>query len=752
MAVEYIPFGEPYPDLAADRLVQQVARRMLAVCRASKDFEVIELRRFERPDGKVSDIIVVNCIDDQVPSRNPVGIKVRERLALTFTIDQIPEVRALRKDFPIVPHLNHVPSGQPKSLCLYFEPWSTAERVWTPQKYLRRILLWLSETAKGTLHRDDQPVERVYFNSPLGVVLPPDFDDKIKELPLTFFAVMQSNGGFKVIRGFFQSKGQTKTHDIPHTDVLMLELSPIVHGNIEHYPSTLGQVHDQLEGRGAPFLTDLQDLIRRKTPQCGLCHKPSDRCLLVFTIPIKRASDLPPESNEVCAFLLINDLAMLGEATGALTPHEGKLYAILSIGQTVSDETKAWRDIEVQPVDVRREADRVFARIASGVYETTADFKGVIAGVGALGSQIVDLWSKESWGEWILIDPDTVEAHNIVRHAAKNHQIGHYKVDAVKDAVAANYHNGYYTFEVIHDSVMSSATKTREAIASTALLVDATTTIDVPRELSQCEDMPRAVSVFLTPSGLNSVLLFESADRRVRLDALEAQYYRSIIRSDWGASHLAGHNSTVWVGAGCRDVSAIISNESIQLHAAVIARQVRLLRDKPEPRICIWSAEPETGSLLATDIPVQAKMHAMGGEWKVIWDAGVYEQLCSMRNAHLPNETGGIVLGYVDHKLKSIYIVDALSAPPDSASDPTGFTRGVEGLAASLKEVARRTANIVDYIGEWHSHPSFASAYPSSLDRALIETLANKLAIEGQPALMIIVGRTGEMSVSVKEE
>jgi integrative and conjugative element protein (TIGR02256 family) len=132
-------------------------------------------------------------------------------------------------------------------------------------------------------------------------------------------------------------------------------------------------------------------------------------------------------------------------------------------------------------------------------------------------------------------------------------------------------------------------------------------------------------------------------------------------------------------------------------------------------------------------------------------DTGLREKLCKIRMSHLPKETGGVILGYVDQKLRHIYVVDALNAPSDSDADRTGFTRGVSGLKVALDDVAQWTANIVHYIGEWHSHPAFASAYPSSIDRALIKQLADSLELDGQPALMIIVGSTGEISVSVKE-
>jgi len=159
MKIEFVPFGEELPGNDPGRLVYEISKRVYSACLNNKDFELIELRKITRKNGEINDIIVVDCINDQVPSRNSVGIKVRERLALVFSADKLPEVRVLRKNFPIVPHLNVVSPNEPLSLCLYFEPWSAAVRTWTAQKHLHRILWWLSGTAKGTLHADDQSLE-----------------------------------------------------------------------------------------------------------------------------------------------------------------------------------------------------------------------------------------------------------------------------------------------------------------------------------------------------------------------------------------------------------------------------------------------------------------------------------------------------------------------------------------------------------------------------------------------------------------
>lgn len=753
MTVEFIPFGEPYADINPDNLKQTVSKKVLKFCERNKDFEVIELRHLTR-DSKTSDLIIVNCVNDQVPSRNPYGIKSRERLALAFTPNKLPEVRALRKNFPTnCLHLNDVPLGEPASLCLYYEPWSALEITWTAQKHLRRILWWLSETARGNLHRDDQPVERIYFDSPYEIVLPPNFEKDINNptQSLIFEIVKQTTGDFKIIRGVFSPKDKAKTNKIPQIEIIMLALPAVVQGRTEVYEKTLGQIHDRLANKGAPFLNQLNAEIQERS-HSGLVKNSSNRCLLILSIPVKRMTDSSPEFYELHALLLSTDITGLGEKTGILKALDGKFYAIPLLGEGAPDTSKAWQEIEFIPIEIKKAITKTFARKSSGIVHADSDFNGVLAGVGALGSALAEIWAKECWGVWTFVDPDYVKPHNIVRHVAKDLHIGAFKADIVKQMVEMNYYPGYYSVNAINDTITNlDNTKVMESITTSTLLVDATTTLDSPRKLSQEDKVSRSVSVFLTPSGHSSVLLFESADRSLRLDALEAQYYNAIINSDWGANHLGGHLDNLWVGAGCRDVSAVISNETIQLHAATLAKQIRLLKDKPESCIRVWSDNSDTGELAAYEISVYDSLRFKCGDWEVIMDIGLQKKMEKIRMIHLPNETGGVILGYIDQKLRHIYVVDVLNAPGDSKANLTGFTRGVQGLKTVLDDVNRRTDSIVGYIGEWHSHPEYTSAYPSSIDGALIKQLAETLELDGQPALMIIVGSTCEVSVTVKE-
>ena len=116
-----------------------------------------------------------------------------------------------------------------------------------------------------------------------------------------------------------------------------------------------------------------------------------------------------------------------------------------------------------------------------------------------------------------------------------------------------------------------------------------------------------------------------------------------------------------------------------------------------------------------------------------------------MREHHLPNETGGILLGYHDLNINAIVVVDALEAPSDSRSSPGHFERGVEGVASAGREASRRTAGIVGYVGECHSDPKGHGADPSADDFYQLVYLALGMAQDGLPAVSLIAGDKGDL-------
>lgn len=745
MADSFIEFGDRFENQNLDALTVDAARQVYLAVQAHPDFMLVELRSVTDADG-YSELLVVDCTNDGVPSKNRVGIKYCERLCLRVwgNPGKLPEVRALRRDFPVTPHQNHVRYGDPASLCLYFEPWPTVERTWTPQKHLRRILWWLAETANESLHREDQSVEQLYFQSRYELALPPDFDVKVNDKTISLVVdqrPLRDKDGRIVICSFVPTADAAKKDNLL-LSCISLSLPSIVHGPVERFPASLWHLHDQFAGRGVDLAPILFEEIRRLAHGDGLPKTKKSSTLLILRIPIIRKHGAEPEKHEVRAFVIGASLGELGKAGGVLYDDDQKYWQYVQIGGTVA-EALAWRSLAVEPLEVASQFSKRLARQAGGI--DTVGPTGVLAGVGALGSAMATLWHREGWGEWTLIDPDYLKPHNLARHPSFEPQVGSYKVDAVKSLERDIYPWEEPAGKAIPDSACNFANPTvADALDSAELIVDATTTLEFPRDLSMRSSIKRAASVFLTPSDLGSAMLMEDAARTFRLDLLEAQYYRSVINQPWGEKHLAGNKSHLWVGAGCRDVSAVIPNELVQVHAATLARQVRIKSEQLDAAIQVWHSDPDMGAV-TTDLIVPAeRLVQVLGSLRLVWDEGLRTKIRQLRAERLPNETGGVLLGYFDLKLGYVYVVDALSAPSDSQGDPSGFTRGIEGLQDAVQSAQERTGGIVSYIGEWHSHPRSASANPSVADVYLLAHLAKALHIDGLPALMLIIGEYKE--------
>ena len=292
--VEYVDFGRALSTEEASAPASEVVVALLSACTSNRAFSVLERRIWTSSDVGICDVVVVDCVNDQVATRNDAGILVCERLALVLPHDvsRLPQVRALRALFPVVMHLNHVPRGEPASPCLYFEPWSHARRTWTPEKFLQRVLFWLTETSKGTLHRAGQAVEVMYFESPIDVVLPPGWQQTLdaNNDNVLVLAPVQRDDKRCTFRAMVMTCAAAQQHGIPQTVAIRVRVGEVVHGGIETFPGTLGELSDTLEARGSTFIGPLK--AENRAP-CGKRRRRADSWPGLPAAPIPANSTLP---------------------------------------------------------------------------------------------------------------------------------------------------------------------------------------------------------------------------------------------------------------------------------------------------------------------------------------------------------------------------------------------------------------------------------------------------------------------------
>jgi len=717
-----------------DKAVQEVHQ----VCLDNPSCEVIELRADAKHQRQS---IIVEIGDGSFEADNPAGIHRVERLALSFcaTDKFCWDVRALRKDFPITLHQNHVLEGEPRSLCLYIEPWESVERSLTPQLFIKRIFWWLRATADGTIHGDDQPIEHLFFSSPFNVLLPEkhfESEDNANK-KLSFEPVNYEGIGTKTLIGTCCNNSKNVA---PLYVSVSLLLNPVENSPIEEYPHTLGQLQDSLEKRGSDILGSLKSAIQDLVSENGIESKKGNDEFVLLLLGIPRSKNGNIEKIDVQGFIVDSEIALLGEKLSVLcrAPGQQKWYR----DPLRPDQSDEWKSLLLFPVNVKCYPSSKEIRRYSGLNPDDDGPKGIIAGVGALGGLLAKIWKRECWGKWSYVDDDIIQAHNIVRHISTHHGLGHPK-SVVVNSIVSNIHQTSEERISHHfvTDILSDDAKLTDTINNSDLLVDATTTLHVPRAISRKDHYPRTASIFITPSGMASVMLLEDGNRTVRCNSLEAQYYRAILNSEWGAEHLSGHYGRQWVGAGCREITLSMSDELVHLHSATLARQLRKNTSQPEPKICIWDYQENTGEVVSYDIPVFKSQSTQIDEWEIIWDDGFIESAKKHRAEALPNETGGILFGIIDQKNKTITLVKACFAPENSESTSSSFGRGAYPSTDVLDECHERTAGIVTYVGEWHSHPPNYGALPSQADIGQLYFLTSSLQIEGMPALMMIVAK-----------
>lgn len=708
-------------------------RSILDACQAHPYMDIIELRVTD-VNNKRSEFIIVDAGDGTVAAKNPGGIRRKERLAIEINPhNPIPVlVHTLRKDFPVLSHQHASLKDEPRTLCLYDAAWSTVERNWTPQRFIERIFWWLRESSELNIHRDDQPLEQLFYLSPYQLILPANFteyfnSDKHKltlqslneGLPTILKAVPEIRGsGVKAIR------------------LLPISVPPVDAHTVSSFPLTLGKLHEQLKSWGSDLHQPLEVSVYESL--LGPIKKENDqgeRILILLLVPRIKGEHL--ERTDVLGYYVNASRYELACALDLLgmKDEKGFQYRMTLLGGRKGSE---WESIPLSQTEIRFGMNASKARDLSAIDPATASFKGVLAGVGALGSYLADIWIREGWGTWTIVDPDQLLPHNLCRHIGFDTFLGLPKTDVVR-ALAESIYPHEPAPVAINKSILDEDDRISSALKDASIIIDVSTTFEVPRTLAFKDDIPRIVSLFLTPSGMSSVMIMEDEERLQRIDALEGQYYRAIMNTDWGKNHLQQHYGDRWVGGGCRDISVRMSNECVHVHAGILSRQLRQTVLKKEARLCVWSSDEDSDAVSAHEIQLFPVISTKKDNWTVKVDQGLVNKLREIRIQALPNETGGAILGITDFKNRSIILVDVLPAPSDSLASPTYFVRGQEGQEQALEKARNLTAHVVDYIGEWHSHPHGYSARASGDDEKLIETLHARMSAEGLPVTMVIV-------------
>ncbi|MBX3109938.1 MAG: Mov34/MPN/PAD-1 family protein [Fimbriimonadaceae bacterium] len=684
---------------------------------------LLECRR--QVDGRETVLLEVEATVSQRPK---ISIERVERISVTFrpNDDWYPDIRALRMDFPrrSVLHLNLVPAEESASLCLFELPWNDIKLRLTANELLFRLQTWLSDSASGSLHRGDQPLEPPYFyGAPLShLILSPRVGSSLQARSQPVLLDVSVHHPHIT---FIQNRdGRRCNAETPQSLLVAVQSRPHEHCVLFNTPKTFKDLNEQFAEVGINLAEAVQ-LALLKEESKGDAHFTRFGSLIVVAALLRqRSADSTPETHYV-AFLCTPENKDAGVV--------GVARALGLRGGTANDgET-----VQVFQLAVRPELTPDQAALYSGHEPITAPF--VAIGAGAIGSQILNIAVRGGMPNWAVIDNDILLPHNLVRHTLGGEWLGVPKAIAVS-AEINNLFDEESVTPVVADfqNLGEAEVQVKDALSKAAAVLDLSASVSVARDLALNDSFEaKRASIFVSPSGRDLVFIGEDSGRRWRLDRLEAQYYRAVAEESSLSGHLLGAQT---VGS-CRHVTSKVPQELMGLHASQSVRLLRRWLKDGGPLLTVLSTNREDESCRQTRIELGEPIYVNPpGEWKIETDTKFLAALFEQRAAHLPNETGGVLLGQIDVQRRVMYVCHQIPAPPDSKHQPTMYIRGNEGLAAAYEEVQKRTMGQLVYLGEWHSHPDRVPCKPSVDDILAGGWLAEKTRENSLPGLMLIVG------------
>lgn len=103
------------------------------------------------------------------------------------------------------------------------------------------------------------------------------------------------------------------------------------------------------------------------------------------------------------------------------------------------------------------------------------------------------------------------------------------------------------------------------------------------------------------------------------------------------------------------------------------------------------------------------------------------------------HESGGILLGkYIPEK--EYYLISEITEPTcKDRSGPLFFIRNHQTAQAIIEKRWRDSEGVINYLGEWHTHP-WENPYPSSTDMQLLSKIISDGSNVWKHLFMIIVG------------
>lgn len=377
----------------------------------------------------------------------------------------------------------------------------------------------------------------------------------------------------------------------------------------------------------------------------------------------------------------------------------------------------------VQMIDL---ASTKLANYISNTDSAISDKNILILGCGAIGSKLVYHLYRDGICNLTICDNDYFNSHNVCRHAIVKHGLFDKKVKLVKAELDNMFRGNDKLISVVDEDILKWLPNAD--LTKYDMIIDATASASVFRLLDR---MSTEITCSIIHFALSDAGNIGHVYVNVCHDATLSDYYMEIAResinnedlSKWLKNESKYNLDRVRIGEGCHSNTMRLADEIISTHTGIAASVVKsVLRNRTENQAYLSFVNVEYEGQVFTDnikIPVYVDICCSNDvDWHVRIPSPLLKKIQLEAKLAGKKEIGGYLMGNVDTKHKVIYVLHQFK-PADSKQKTDKLQLGLKGWREEYQKVSKCSAKMIDYIGDWHSHPS------GPLDMSVTDIITN---------------------------
>ena len=260
------------------------------------------------------------------------------------------------------------------------------------------------------------------------------------------------------------------------------------------------------------------------------------------------------------------------------------------------------------------------------------------------------------------------------------------------------------------------------------LLIDATASASVFRlldKIAQNTSIPVVHFALSDAGNIGHVYI------NTKRDTLLSDYYmyltqESVVNDDvsgWLKRESKYNLDLIRIGEGCHSKTMRLGDDVVSTHTGIAASIIKsaLTKDLNNTVYLSYVNIEYDGQVFTERYSVPYFFSCKcsnNDEWQIRIPDSLLKKIQREAKIAGKKEVGGYLMGNIDVKHKTVYVLHQFK-PNDSKQRSSKLRLGTKGWREEYLKVKERSAGMLDYIGDWHSHPS------GSLEMSTTDILTN---------------------------